>query len=151
MLGWAPASPSPPGPPTSTQQSQGLDGPQGPRGWGLQAREGLTPFPSLTPRPAHPRSCRLACKGMAPRGALGILIRKVVTDTLAAEVGEAEGCHGLRKTKCHGPCLGRIWVRGCCRERTEVMPRRRATPRAGTPSWDSGPKPSAPNIPGKIK
>lgn len=52
-------------------------------------QEGLTPFPSLTPRPAHPRSCRLACKGMAPRGALGILIRKVVTDALAAEVGGA--------------------------------------------------------------
>lgn len=93
MPGWTPDS-SPPGPPTSTQQAQGLDGPQGPRGWGLQAGDGLTPLPSLTLRPAHPRSCWLACKGMAPRGALGILIRKVVTDALAAEVGELRAVTG---------------------------------------------------------
>ena len=88
MPGWTPDSPSPPGPPTSTQQAQG------PRGWGLQAGDRLKPLPSLTLRPVHPRSCWLACKGMAPRGALGILIRKVVTDALAAEVGELRAVTG---------------------------------------------------------
>lgn len=64
------------------------------------------PPPEPDPRPAHPLSCRLACKGIGPGGALGSLIRKVVTDALAAEVGEAVGCHEAEENAT-GPRLGR--------------------------------------------
>lgn len=56
----------------------------------------------------------MACKGICPRRALGSLIRKVVTDTLAAKVrgGGAEGSHKAEENQMcaifgdTGPYLG---------------------------------------------
>ena len=114
-----------------------LPAPTGSGAWmasvSLQAGEGLSlPLPNLTLRPAHPLSCWLACKGICPKGALGSLIRKVVTDALAAKVGwgELRAVTRLRKTKClplPRP-LGPMWARGCSRGR-----HRDSTPSAELP------------------
>lgn len=102
-------------------------------------------FPDLTLRPAQPLSCWLACKGICPRRALGSLIRKVVTDTLAAKVrgGELRAVTKLRKTKCMplSGMLGPVWATGCSwGGGKRQCPKCRVVPRAGTCSWDSRPR-----------
>lgn len=85
-----------------------------------QPGEGLgPPLPNLTLRPAHPLSCQAGLQRYLPQGALSCLIRKVVTDALAAKGvcvgGPLRAVTRLRKTKClplPGP-LGPIWARGC--------------------------------------
>lgn len=126
-----PASPSPPAAPYPNTAGLGP-------GWALmppQAGEGPGPLlPSLTLKLAHPLSCQLVCKGICPRGALSSLIRKVVTDTLAAG-GEEElrAVTRLRKTKCLllPRLLGPIWARHCGWGRDRDTPSSESPPQLG--------------------
>lgn len=80
-------------PPTTHIPSQPAHG-SGQASTPPQAGEGLgPPLPNPTLRPAHPLSCQAGLQRYLSQGALSSLIRKVVTGTLAAKGGGAEGCH----------------------------------------------------------